>query len=179
MCHRVSAVRALLALTVVPPLLISLAWCAPPAAPPSVGATGTGYHHYRHYGHYRHWGRYSGHYRHYGTAANALGSPGATGSAAGTEDSFVKDGRRYYWHYRSDGHRYYSSHPDASDATGLNLGPGEDLEAPQSREERAARIQQAQARLAAIEKRLARQRHQRRLQEKAILPKIKIPSSRR
>ncbi|MBV9850931.1 MAG: hypothetical protein JO250_14760 [Armatimonadetes bacterium] len=127
-----------------------------------------GYRHYRHYRHYKQYGRY--HYgRGYGDSASTNSSGGLSGDNG---DSFVRDGRRYYWHYRN-GHRYYSSRPDAGDSAGEDMGVGEDLEAPLSREERAqraARMQKAQARLAALEERVARQRHLHRLHEMAAKP---------
>ena len=92
---------------------------------------------------------------------------------AGDEQSFVRGGRRYYWHNRN-GHRFYSSRPEPGDSTGPDLGVGEDLDAPLSREEReqrAARMQHAQARLAAVERRVARQRHLLRLREMAAKQK--------
>ena len=102
------------------------------------------------------------------------GTPGGSDTARGDEQSFVRDGRRYYWHYRN-GHRFYSSRPEPGDATVCRLGGvGADLDAPLSREERAqraARMQKAQAHLAAVEKRVARQRHLLRLREQAAKPK--------
>ena len=144
---------------------------SPPAAGTSSGGRTSrhgGYHHYRHYRHYGHYGRY--HYgRGYGDSASTNSSGGLSGDNG---DSFVRDGRRYYWHYRN-GHRYYSSRPNAGDEAGEDTGGGADLEAPLSREERAqraARMQKAQARLAALEERIARQRHLHRLHEMAAKP---------
>ena len=162
---------------------------APPAAPASTaptppaatsGGSGSG-HGSRHYGHFRHYGHYRhyGHFRHYGTSGHGQdvagpdASPNGGGGSAGPEESFMRDGRRYYWHYRG-GHRFYSSRPEPGDNTGPDMGVGQDLDAPLSRTEqaqRAARVHQAQLRLAAIEKRVAHQRHLRNLEAKAARPK--------
>ena len=155
----------------------------PPAAPPVATGSGSGFHHFRHYGHYHHYGHYShyGHYQHSGSD-RAGTFPVIPPDSGGDEESFVRDGRRYYWHNR-DGHRFYSSHPEPGDTVGPDLGIGEDLDAPLSPEEyaeRAARMQHAQARLAAVEKRVARQRHLVRLRELAAKPRLRhnAPSKR-
>ena len=148
----------------------------PLATVPAVSGSASHTSHYRHYGHYRHSGHSYGHYRHYGHYHHdaSVGDAMAAGSGD-TGESFVRDGRRYYWHFHN-GHRFYSSRPEAGDGSEPEMTVGEDLDAPLSREERAeraARIHKAQARLAAVEQRVAHQRHLHRLHEIATKPRQK------
>ena len=178
---RISAPRAVLVLwaALAPavgaaPAGTPVAPAAPPSAPPSGG--GHHYHHYHHHGHFRHYG----HFRHGDSGASSpVGGDNGDDQSAGKQ-SFERDGRRYYWHTRN-GHRFYSSRPEPGDGTGPDLGGGEDLDAPLSREERAqraARMQHAQAHLAAVERRVARQRHQVRLQLLEAKPKLPLKRPR-
>ena len=139
-----------------------------PAAPTAATTGGSVHysHHFHHYGRFWHYG----HFHHYAQPKAAPPTGSGTGDVA---PSFERDGRRYYWRTQN-GHRFYSSHPEPGDSAAPDLTGGNDLDAPLSREERAqraARMQHAQAHLAAVEKRVARQRHEMHLRERAPGPK--------